>query len=113
MSSNKTALSLTILSLLAYCLNQKFWKQTQHQPETSPCFTSLDFCLQFCVCTNVRKIVDMCVCVCVCVCVWRRGGWVGVHTHVHARKPTTVHRVKDTVTNEYASFIQLEIYETG
>jgi len=55
----------------------------------------------------------VCVCVCVCVCVWRKGGWVGVHTHVHAWKPTTVQQVKDIVTNEYASIIPLEIYEMG
>ena len=45
------------------------------------------------MCANVRKNVD----VCVCVCVWWRGGWVGVNTHVHARKPTTVQQVKDIV----------------
>ena len=62
------------------------------------------FCLQFCVRANARKNVYVCV---------EEGGWVGVHTHVHARKPTTVQQVKGIVTNEYTSIIPLEIREMG
>jgi hypothetical protein len=52
--------------------------------------------------------------VCVCVCVCGGGGCcVGVHSHVHARKPTTVQQEKDIVTNEYASIIPLEMCEKG
>ena len=61
----------------------------------------------------VCKCEKECRCVCVCVCVWWRGGWLGVNTHVHATKPTTVQQVKDIVTKEYTSIIPLEIYEKG
>jgi hypothetical protein len=103
-SSNKTALSLTILGLLWMSSFENGLNTGQKYHPTSHHWT---FCLQFCMCANVRKNVD------VCVCVWWRGGWVGVHIHVHARKPTTVQLVKCIVTKEYAFIIPLEVYEKG